>query len=230
MITYVSGFFLRDSAKHTIDAYRCYFEALASTNIPIVLFLDEQLDWTFTPNVYVISISKNDLWTFQNVPETCNLPHHRDTCDTLDYMKMMNAKSDLVFIAKHLNLFQTQWFAWIDFGIVHVFRDTEQTLRRITELTPPFVPCMKTAGIWQHIPENVFERICWRFAGGFFLIHESLVDKFHDAVRETIQKNLPNFAWEVNVWAELERTGFDLGWYPANHDDSIIPFTPSIHQ
>lgn len=222
MITYVSAYFQTKSAKRSADKYKSYFEQLASTKIPIVLFLDAGLKWSFSSNVKILRVSKEDLWTYRNIPDNAELPSQRDFCDTLDYMRLMNAKSDLVYLASHLNPFRTEWFAWIDFGIVHVFKNPERTLERIARLTSPSYPCMKTAGIWNYTPDNVFERICWRFAGGFFLIHESLADKFHEGVCKIIKDKLPKFAWEVNLWAELEKTGFDFGWYSADHDDTII--------
>lgn len=222
MITYVSAYFQITSAKRSVEEYKRYFEQLASTKIPIVLFLDANLKWTFSSNVRIIRIPKEDLWTYQHVPDNAQLPSQRDACDTLEYMRLMNSKSDLVYIASHINPFRTEWFAWIDFGIVHIFREPERTLQRISRLTPPSYPCMKTAGIWPYTPEDNFERISWRFAGGFFLIHKSLADKFHEGMCTLIKHKLPKFAWEVNLWAELEKTGFDFGWYASDHDDTII--------
>lgn len=41
-------------------------------------------------------------------------------------------------------------------------------------------------------------------------------------LHETIAAEQPKFAWEVNLWALMETLGFDFGWYPCDHDDTIL--------
>jgi hypothetical protein len=225
MITFVSSFVLLPSSKHSIDEYKVNFEKLVVLAIPIVLFLDRKVDWCFRDNVTIIPISLEDTWVGKNVPENVELPSTRSEVDTREYMMIQNAKTEFVLQAARTNPFHTEWFAWIDFGIGHVFREASQTLDRIRALVPPISPCVRTAGIWRHTPSDLFDKVCWRFAGGFFLIHRSRISDFHNAVKTSIQRNLPQFAWEVNVWADVERYGIDLGWFQADHNDSIIPFT-----
>lgn len=228
MITFVTSFLCGSNPKRSPDVYRALFLHLAETGIPIVLFLDERTGWSsFPPNVHVIPASIGDTWAGRNIPTDVILPANRSPEDTREYMMIISAKSEFVARAAQVNPFHTDWFAWIDFGIGHVFRTPEATLARLKAMTPPPTPCMRTAGIWRHIPESVFDAVCWRFAGGFFLIHASLTQAFHEEVTKSIQRNLPRLAWEVNIWAEVERNGMDLGWYPSDHNDTIILDTSS---
>lgn len=225
-ITYTTAFLCGDSAKHTPDAYRTWFQQLADTGVPIVLFLDPKTEWTsFPANIHVIPAALSDTWIGHNVPRDVCLPACRSPSDTREYMMIQNTKTEFVLRATNVNPYKTEWFAWIDFGIGHVFRSPETTFARIRDLVPPTTPCMRTAGIWQHIPESLFEAVCWRYAGGFFLVHSSVIPRVHASVMRSIQRSLPQLAWEVNVWADVERSGIDLGWFQADHNDSIIPFT-----
>ena len=223
MITYVTAFLLRPNSKHPVEEYKAHFERLAATNISLVLFLDRQLSWTFPDNVHVLPISLEETWVAQNVPETVELPTFRSASDTREYLMIQNSKTEFVWRAFELNPWNTEWFAWIDFGIVHVFRQPGETLGRIRSLAPPKFPCIRTAGIWEGSYPSFFNRVCWRYAGGFFLIHQTYVEKFHEAVQTSIARILPQFTWEVNVWADLEDRGLELGWYQADHNDTIIP-------
>jgi hypothetical protein len=227
MITFVTSFLCGSNPKRSPDVYLDLFLRLADTGIPLVLFLDERTGWSsFPPNVHVIPASLSDTWAGRNVPTDAVLPELRSPEDTRDYMMIISAKSEFVARAAQINPFTTEWFAWIDFGIAHVVRSPDTTLARLKAMVPPPTPCMRTAGIWGHTPEQLGDAVCWRFAGGFFLLHTSLADKFHEEVIKSIQRSLPRIAWEVNVWADVERSGMDLGWYPSDHDDSILMNVP----
>jgi hypothetical protein len=228
MITFVTAFLCGSNPKRSIEVYRELFLRLAETGIPIVLFLDANTGWTsFPPNVRVVPASLADTWVGHNVPLDAQLPNMRSPPDTREYMMIQSAKSEFVVRATQVNPFHTEWFAWIDCGIGHVFRTPETTLEQLKTMAPPQTPCMRTAGIWRHTPESLFDAVCWRFAGGFFLVHATLADSFHEEVIKSIQRNLPRFAWEVNTWADVERNGMDLGWYPSDHGDSIVSATSS---
>lgn len=228
MITFVTAFLCGETPKHAPESYRVWFQRLADTGVSIILFLDPKTEWTtFPSNVRVIPACLRDTWVGHNIPENALLPAQRGEKDTQEYMMIQNTKFEFVLRASQLNPYDTEWFAWIDFGIGHVFQTPETTFARIRSMVPPSSPCMRTAGIWGHIPESLFDAVCWRYAGGFFLIHSSLVAAVHEAVIAAIQRNLPRFAWEVNIWADVERHGMDLGWFAADHSDTIIPFTES---
>lgn len=223
-LTLVTAFLRLPLAKHNEETYRAQFEKLSSLGVPMVLFLDRRYDWTFPDHIHVIPLSLEDTWVASVVPANPVLPLQRSPVDTREYMMVMTAKTEFVADAARRNPFGTDWFAWVDFGIGHVFKDPVTTFGRLASLRLPRTPCIRTAGIWTQlwVPQD---QICWRFAGGFFLCHRSLAPVFDKAVRESILRRLPSFSWEVNTWADVEQTGLDLGWFAADHNDSIIPFT-----
>jgi hypothetical protein len=224
MMTLVTAFFLQPTAKHSVDTYRAHFAKLVALGRPIVLFLDRTLEWTFPPHVRVIPCSFQETWPATMIPDTAMLPPYRSSADTLDYMRIMLAKTEFLVRATGL-VPECDWFIWVDFGLPHVFRRPEETLNRLRDLPLPSAPCIQTAGIWNCVPHSLTESVCWRFAGGFFLAHRSKAQEFDTAVRQSVQRFLPHAVWEVNAWADAERHGLDLGWFAADHDDSIIPFT-----
>jgi hypothetical protein len=224
MITFVTAFLPGDNPKRSADAYKAFFQPLALRGLPIVLFLDKTIDWEFPPNVKVYRIDGcRNTWIGHTIPDDAVLPSVRSSNDTLLYLKIQNSKLHRMLDAARINPFQTEWFAWIDFGITHVFRTPSQTLDRLEELRPPPTPCLRTAGIWTHSVPDIWDRICWRFAGGFLLAHRSKLPDLCSKFETVIVQHLPCFTWEVNYWALMESEGIDFGWFAADHNDSIIP-------
>ncbi len=210
--------------KRSTQEYKEHFDKLVNQHIPIVLFLDKQIDWVFPEHIKVYPISLEDCWVSKYVPERVQLPATRNESDTREYMMIQNSKPEFLYKASQLNPFETDWFAWIDFGIVHVFKHPEETLNRLFKLQPPSIAGIHTAGIWKHRVTGYNHHVCWRFAGGFLLIHKYYIYPFWSKCQQQILTNLPYFSWEVNIWADIEQT-FPLGWFPADHDDSIIPIS-----
>jgi hypothetical protein len=225
MITFVSAFFLTAVPKRELDTYKADFEKMAATGIPIVLFLDEQLDWVFSENVRVTRTRFSDTWIHHTVPDDAILPEERAHYDTLPYMKIQHSKTEWMVRAIEANPFQTEWFAWVDFALPHVFWDPE-TVRRLPTLKPPSHPCLVTPGIWPYSLEGVWDRVQWRFAGGFLLGHASMFQLLDIRLKDLVRRVLPKFSWEVNYWAMLERDGIPFGWFQANHNDSMITAVP----
>lgn len=224
MITVVTAFLCGDAPKHTYEVYLSQFQRLADTGVPIVLFLDDRTGWSsFPENVKVYHTRLADTWVGQTIPDDVHLPALRNPSDTREYMMIQNTKPEFVFRASQINPWKTEWFAWIDFGIGHVFKDPDTTFERIRTMVPPNVPCLRTAGIWSPSIRGGLDAIWWRFAGGFFLAHASKLPELHDTVKRVIQTNLPKFAWEVNIWGLVEREGVDFGWFLSDHNDTIIP-------
>lgn len=223
----VTAFFPLPTAKHSVDTYRAQFAKLVALEKPIVLFLDRTLEWTFPSHVRVVPCSLRETWPAKLIPDEAQLPPYRSPADTLDYMRVQLAKTE--FLVRATELFpQEDWFLWVDFGLPHVFHRPEETLNRLRDLRMPSTPCIRTAGIWTCIPIPLMDSVCWRFAGGFVFVHRSRARVFDEAVRASVRRNLPRAAWEVNIWADVERNGLDLGWFAADHDDSIIPFTEQL--
>lgn len=153
------------------------------------------------------------------LPEVRNEPH-----DTRNFLILMNAKTEFVKRAIISGLHSSTHYAWIDFGIAHVFRNPA-TVLSLPELASRRFPdqCMYVPGCTGKA--TFLSNVNWRFCGGFFLGDKQSLVEFHD-IHCSIFPKLPILTWEVNVWACLESCGWSPSWLKADHNDSIIDIPP----
>ena len=162
--------------------------------------------------------------------------------DTVDYLTIINSKTEFMTHAIEENPWNSTHFAWIDFNISHVFFDRERSLSFLQWLgTRDFCEnnCFVIPGCWdkwsgEHI-DQITDIIHWRFCGGFFLGDAASIQRFHALYLEHFPRFLAahgTLVWEVNFWAWLEAetdwtTVYEGGhgykaWYKADHNDTII--------
>jgi glycosyltransferase involved in cell wall biosynthesis/GT2 family glycosyltransferase len=225
-VTLVSAFFrLRDRAVDEDEMFD-RFEQLAACGLPIILFLDRNLVGRLSehPNVHVVPSDFDSLWAFRRSDDR-RLPTSRTPAkDTRDFILLQNSKIDLLSLARQLD--GSSHFAWIDFGIMKTIRDPAGFHMRLRALDPP-PSCVLAPGCWGQDPNGGIdpERVNWRFCGGFLLVDRDSIPPLA-AAHHAVFARFPVLTWEVNVWAEMERTGQRFDWYAANHDDSIIGSEP----
>jgi len=230
-LTYVTAFL--NINNNDTNNYFPYFEKLAKTNIPIVLFMDKNyieyghyLIKTYS-NVKILKyITKDDLQINKYI-QNKQLPLNRNlNKDTADYLALMNNKIFFVKEAMDANLFTTDTFAWIDFRIFHIFSDNNIEINK--KLNDLSFQLYSTENIISYFPGNlehkkyIVDFVNWRFLGGFFIMNKNAIIKL---IKETTNLLiiLPILTWEVNIWAILEHNNlFDFGWYYADHNKSII--------
>ena len=228
-ITYVTTFLIPPDRPviGSLDHYRTQFEKIANTGIPIVLFLDDTIThWTFPENVHVVKASLEDTWIDSIAPASCTyeITHVRAPKDTFGYMKIQHTKAEWLMRARNMNVYATDWYAWIDFGIVRVL--DQPAIDRLYSMMPPLEPRIITPGCWAWILDdaNVWKGVHWRFCGGFILMHKNFVEPFWEQYKATVLRELPKFTWEVNIWALMESDGLNFGWTPCcEHSPEIIP-------
>ena len=225
-----------------------HFIKLCETGISLAVFCSRDCEDYFRTEILtkysnVVLIEALDLsetWTYQTYKKVANeeiieLPNTR--CvekDTIEYLLLMNTKTEYVSRAIKINPFNSTHFAWVDFNIFHIFSGREpyasyliktMSKRRMAKryLTLP--------GCWgkEHVHNySLSNDICWRFCGGFFI---GSIDRMLDFHQEYI-KHFENFlrerrklVWEVNFWAYLElHHGLSIVWYNGDHNDSILKF------
>jgi glycosyltransferase involved in cell wall biosynthesis len=219
-VTFVTAFFrLRDRVVDECALFR-HFDKLASSGLPIIVFLDQRLadlapKW---PNVRVVMRDLESLWTFQQ-HDNRPLPGKRTLeKDTREFLLLQNAKLDLLSDARELE--DSTHFAWIDFSVMKVVHDADRFFEQLREIKLPN-GCVLAPGCWNKDAQPAEDNVNWRFCGGFLLVDRdcltSIVAKHHEVFAK-----LPLLTWEVNVWAEMEREGQRFDWYKADHDDSLV--------
>ena len=227
MLTFVTAFLDLEedrSKDKSVEKYFALFSQLAATGIRLHAFLSRCYEGLVVPaNVSIEYIDLAELDTFKDISgleyslPAIRTPHH----DTKNFMILINSKIELVHRAMHI---PSSHYAWIDFGIFHVFKDSRSSAYLQMLGKSSLKPGLQIAGCWGP-GEPSFSAVCWRFCGGFFVGDAASIQSFYAAHRlhfknTVLQRGL---AWEVNHWAWLEHAGhLKCSWFGADHNDSII--------
>ena len=215
------------------------FAKIARTGIPILVFTDPNSLPCFnlfkddsSCNLKFRVLPFNELETYKQTIQTevTTLPETR--CmkkDTLEFMILMNSKAELMKMAVDENPFNTTHFCWMDFSLLYVFKDVENSIQFLKDLsTKSFKPSVfAIPGCWEkgQGTSHIWNSINWRFCGGFFLADKESLISFWYMYRHAYKKIISKanrMTWETNIWHLME---LDLGWQPnwfkADHNDSI---------
>jgi hypothetical protein len=148
-------------------------------------------------------------------------PDRNHVKDTRNFLVLMNTKLECLHRAMEMT--NTSHYAWIDFGIKHVLTGNSFTqLIKLSNATFPMILAMP--GCWQK-GSVFFDKIHWRFCGGFFLGDKASLESFYQAGKANWISIVTahNLTWEVNYWAFLEQMNcIQPVWYPGDHNDSIL--------
>lgn len=226
-----------------------HFLKLLDTKINICVFCSPEFKEPFEEvckiynNVKLIQICSIDELEItlisKSVNQLSNLPERRNVIkDTEYYMYLMNSKIDFVKKTIDINPFSSQYFAWFDFSLPYIFKDTDKTIQEIKIISQRnYINSFLTMpGCW-NVKVNdinfIKNNICWRFCGGFFLGDKESLLKFYNLTIDSFDEFLTQtnaLVWEVNYWAWLETNkNFNPIWYQADHDDTIINIPKAIY-
>jgi hypothetical protein len=240
MTTLVSGFLTNVNQK--VDCNMDNFVNLGilflKAKIPKIIFVDEQMYEKIKTheNEYtkIILINKTDyeLYQYMNHDMLTNfsLNTNNPAKDTIEFMFTMCNKTEWIRQAIDLNLFNTEQFVWVDFGIRHVFTCDDDCYVNILEtLNEKKYEKIRIGTIWdlQSIYNfNIYRDITWYFAGGVFGGNKEQLLRFANLMKEKCLQVISyekTIMWEVNIWYLIYLENNDLfQTYHCNHNDSII--------
>ena len=196
-----------------------------------------------TVRMFVVELATTEIAGFVAQHPNLRLPAVRnEPKDTVDYLTVINAKTEFMARVVAENPWGSTHFAWIDFNISHVFFDLERSLQFLQWLGSRDHyedSCFVIPGCWDgwtgERVDEITDRIHWRFCGGFFLGDAASILRFHTLYLEHFPRFLAEhgtLVWEVNFWAWLEAQTDWLkvyepehgykAWYKADHNDTII--------
>jgi hypothetical protein len=214
------------------------FKRIVDSGFSIHVFLSPGLADSFTEAIpardtlFITQLAFTDLNTYGIVDSIeLGLPSVRSpNKDTRNYMILMNAKAEFLYRSMLIDPFGTDHYAWMDFGLGHVFHDWPKSLTQLHRIAKAELSetCLAFPGCWQtgRDIENVFLRINWRFCGGFFVGDIQSLRDFYEVYMkhfESVLKESKCMSWEVNIWHWFEHhLGWKPTWYAADHNDSII--------
>ena len=229
-VTYVTAFLdLHEDRSNdkSVDVCFTHFQHLIDANIPIVVFLSHRfLDRIEpSPTITVVPIELEDLETYKETTSNVFPLTRTDYHDTKNFMILMNSKIE--FVRKAMDIVPSRHYAWIDFSITHVFRNSNTSFLHMVSKSS-LKPCLLFPGCWEKNNgySNVYNAVHWRFCGGFFIGDAQSLVSMYDLYRKEYRNIVQHCnLWEVNVWSILEHDyGFTPTWYYADHNDSIIRF------
>jgi hypothetical protein len=197
-------------------------------------------------NVKILNtIELTDLFSFKVCSgiEGLKLPQTNNPIkDTKEYMILMNSKIEIIHDAIRQDVFNTKYFAWIDFSISRIFTSDNyvSVLNEINNtncdkdiLTIP--GCIDKLSNKIELCDEIqdeLNKICWRFCGGFFWGDKSSLEDFYDKYTEYFPIFVIKYkmiVWEVNFWAWLEcNSAWSPKWYKGDHNDSIIEIPSTL--
>ena len=221
--TLVSAFFrANDRLDRNVDKYIELGRVFLQSNSPKIVFLQASLLPDFTPyinqaNTQVIPIDNfEDLrWgsQFHRATKTYSITDN-PLKDSQRFFAMICEKTEFVRRAIALNTFGTPNFAWVDFGIYHLFEpNLDMFMADLHGIaTAPVTKGLRIAHIWD-CPDGelldlytLIRSVRWHFAGGVFGGHPDALIPFADRVAVQVEEILTiysTFAWEVNVWYQV---------------------------
>ena len=256
MTTFVSAIFdIFNNKDEKIDIRKSkqkrisYFEELAQTGIKIVLFCCPVYEILLQPtlakysNVKLLSVIKfEDLLAYKlchnyenKFQKQLTLPFNRSEIkDSREYMILINSKVEFVRRAIEANIFNSQYFCWIDFSILYLFNEREQPLAKLKYISNQSVfqnkKCIITPGCYEKNNNDYLNKVNWRFCAGILIgDKESLLEFTATAINMfPIFLSITNkLIWEVNYWNWLEQSNiFNPNWYQTNFSQSIINNIP----
>ena len=248
MTTFVTSFInVNNNEEKTISWRIEKFMNLVNYGIKLCVYVDVSIfeilkektkNYLNVKIMPIITLKQTKTYQFCQDISILQLPFTNNIAkDTMDYLILINSKIEFIYDAMKENPWESDFFAWIDFSIFHVFHNISlcnNNLQQIQNysndeyknddtflLIPGCLPSIKTED--EHL---IIGQVYWRFCGGFFFGNKKSIQKLYNLHIE----NFPIFltlhntlVWEVNFWAWLEiYTKWRPLWYKADHNDSII--------
>jgi hypothetical protein len=223
----------------TIDMRIGNFEKLAETGIPLAVFTSKKYEERVKEisNKYenviihkIIEIENTETYKLFNKYKDSLPPIRYAIKDKFEFLTLMNAKLEFMkeIVEKYDKLFSQ--FAWIDFNIWYIFKNNFEISKRLWFYSKNKLKCdgVFIPGCWQKGREAdlLWNRINWRFCGGFFMGNKKSITEFVDLYFKNINNILDDkkmLTWEVNIWSQLENEyGWEPKWYPGDHNESMI--------
>jgi len=240
-VTFVTAFlhlFEDRSNLRSPSTHIQHFHTIASTGIPIYLFISNMFRDDYEricgglTNVHVEYMELYEFEAYKAIEDLhVNLPSQRNGMkDTKNFLVLMNTKLECLHLAMESPSLKSSHYAWIDFGIKHVL--TDASLSRLIDISNTNFGCiLAMPGCWAKTPV-FFDKIHWRFCGGFFVGDKVLLEAFYQASKALWESTCMSYCltWEVNYWAYLEERGMIHPiWYPGDHNDSILDVPRSLY-
>lgn len=219
-----------------MDMYISFGKLLLSSNIYKVVFIDEFIFNHFLEDVneftHIIPINKNEnyLYKYKHLITNYQIKSN-ERKDTVEYMFTMCNKTEWVNRVIMMNIFNTSNFVWVDFGIKHVYNDTNSAfVAQIEKFKHTNFNKIRVGSVWgidkEYTNYDMYQTIVWYFGGGVFGGDACSLKRFallmKDKCIQIIQNN-QTIMWEVNIWYMIYKENKELfDVYKCDHDKTML--------
>jgi hypothetical protein len=239
MTTIVSCFIkdVNNIKYRTTDNYLELGKLLIDSDIPKVIFMNQSLidsiKYYNRENTIFIPFEKEDLFFYKyknNITDFSLNTGNLDK-DTLDYMLLINNKTEFIQTAIKLNPFHTDQFIWVDFGLKYIMNFSDDDyMKYISNLIHKSYENVRISS-WldPRIYNNgtdIYKNVEWYFAGGIFGGSSQKLLLFSDKCREKVKQVIQekkSLMWEGNIWYLVfleNKELFDI--YTCRFDNSML--------
>ena len=239
MSTLVSAFISNVNGRYndTLTLYYNFGKLLLKSNSPKIIFVDEPMfdligDEYDKSNTVIIKIISTDIYLYDYNSNLSNFVVNstNHSKDTKEFMFTICNKTEWIKEAILLNYFGTTDFIWVDFGIRHVFKcSDEEFIEKLNKLKYKTYNGVRIGSIWNLdmiYNIDIYKDIMWYFAGGVFGGNANFLLRFSELMKDKcvdIITKSNTIMWEVNIWYLIyieTKEIFDI--YNCNHDNTII--------
>lgn len=230
-LTIVSGYW-KVTNKHE-DKFQDWFDKTLRINCPYVFFGNEESINMVKQHrgnlpTHYVQCEITDFYTYKYIDQVETHPIH---CPSKELNLIWNEKMFLMKQAAELNIFNSEYFAWVDAGIC-IYRDDmppETPFPNIDKLMAlPRDKFIFTSSTETFEPQFVDPQIYYHHvSAGVFILHKTFVKTFvDDYYKKIIDKLLPRKNWiytEQVVLTHLLKVFPDLFYKMTHGWGNIIP-------
>lgn len=234
--TIVSAFMTQVNKHRNTDLYIEYGTHLLRIHVPKVIFIEKEVyDIYFSLSSFPLTEfilfekKENYLYDHTSVIESFKVNTDNANKDTLDYMCIQCHKTEWVKKAIEQNLFGTDQFIWMDFGIYHMIKDEALFQKYVMQMTMQTYTKIRIPSCWN--PDisrhtDIYNNIAWFFAGSLFGGDQESLLVFADKMREKcveLIEQKKHLMWEINVWYLIyQKIPSLFSYYECGHNTSIL--------
>lgn len=247
LATIVSAFLTNINKTRSINDYIEHGLKLIKIRTPKIIFIEKEIydtDQIIKDDEYThfipIEISDLTFYKYKEYITNFNLRKYNTTKDTIEYMMVQCNKTEWIRQAIEKNVFNTDQFVWIDFGIYHMISDFDIFEKNIKELVKKQYNNLRICNMWDINSEywygdykvDIYLDVCWYFGGSVFGGDKKSLLEFanltYDKVISIINEK-KHIMWEINIWyliyleskkSEIYSELFNM--YKCVHDNSIL--------
>ena len=231
---------INKDTRRNVSDYIQYGKLLINIPNPKVIFIDcesynaffkvDDLNGKFI-NTTFIKINKESLYLYKYLEKLTKfyINSGNPEKNTIDYLFVQNNKTEWVSEAIQMNIYNTEQYIWIDFGIYHMINNESEFKEGILSMTSKKYDKIRIASCKYRdytVNYNVYEIITWTFAGSVFGGHKDALIKFADLAKNEVLKTIEEkktIMWEINIWYLVKLKHLELfDFYSCAHDIRIL--------